>query len=486
MSLVFGIIVFPQALTTKDAIENLAARYTFRFIGDSTTRRLTESFMSIVTGEGSTHPKVQTRIDFSTGDLKVCMYEKGGRVASGLHRGGKRQFLRVCKKTTRHSCRPQCRPQCVRPECVQTCLGNPASPCPAYTNRNSTTVPVATSLQVVFDWAPFCSGPLSVGEMLTTVIAEESAEKQGEGNYKRPIIITAFGIHDASYQLQVSQNNIKDWYRDQMPQEIFKQDGFRAAGLAACREATAQFVRAATGLISAAGVKAGGDSPLSPEDEEDSEKEEEEEEGEGRGHDRGRRTRSRERRLQQRRESVAETVPGGVGRGDASQNNISISNNTEAEVSIAGGLGPPPLVFVLQNNGYNDHDDFQQMFLEEVRLIQRQEIGIGLFETLGETKIVNVDDEGAGVFLVDDSVSLYGKLACYRIEPSSHYHEPVKIVEGKVLWDLVALADRESGPALPTHGGSSDVNSSGRVGPAVVLAAGRWTAVVLILVGWLW
>lgn len=60
-----------QAVTTKGAIDYLADRYTFRFIGDSTTRRLTESFMSVVTGEGSTHPKVQTRIDFSTGNLKV-------------------------------------------------------------------------------------------------------------------------------------------------------------------------------------------------------------------------------------------------------------------------------------------------------------------------------------------------------------------------------------------------------------------------------
>jgi len=49
----------------------LASKYTFRFIGDSTTRRLVESFMSIVTGEGSAHPKFQERRDFSRGNLKV-------------------------------------------------------------------------------------------------------------------------------------------------------------------------------------------------------------------------------------------------------------------------------------------------------------------------------------------------------------------------------------------------------------------------------
>lgn len=368
--------------------------------------------------------------------------------------------------------------------------------------------------------------------MLTTVMAEESAERQGGGTNKRPVIITAFGIHDASYQLQASHHNIKDWYMDQMPQEVFKRNesappAWRAAGLAACREATAQFVRAATGA-SAAGVETAADSPLlSEKDEEEAEVElggEEEEEGqeeqeeEGRGHGGGRRaTRElRERRLQKRRKAEAEAVvPGDAGRGDAAQSNVSVNSsgcdNTEAEVSLSSstlvdgavsvGLAPP-LVFVLQNNGYyDDPEDFQQMFLEEVHQIQRQEVGIGLSgeaggnstlgrvgiqnddgDILGGSKIGIVDGEGVGVFLVDDSVSLYRKLSCYRIEPSSHYHEPVKIVEGKVLWDLIALVDRESGPALATHDGS-DANSSGRVGPAVVAVGISTTVVVLIVVG---
>ena len=57
----------------------------------------------------------------------------------------------------------------------------------------------ATSPQVIFDWAPFCSGPLSVGEMMAIVMAEGSAEEQGEGINRRPTIITAFGLHDAAY-----------------------------------------------------------------------------------------------------------------------------------------------------------------------------------------------------------------------------------------------------------------------------------------------
>lgn len=418
---------------------------------------------------------------------------------------------------------------------------------------------------MIFDWAPFCSGPLGVGEMLATVLAEERAA--AEINNKRPVIVTAFGIHDASYQLQVSQNNIKDWYRDQMPQEIFKRDGFRAAGLAACREATVRFTRAAAGVVGAAGVRTGADLASSPKEEEEEgggregggeeggkekeeingegEEEEEEEgggregggeeEGEGRGHGRWRRTQElRERHLpmrQKRRLAAAEAAAlVDVDRGDASQRNATSDNSTdtnndtststEAEVSVpssplvdgamsGGSSTPQPLVFLLQNNGYNDPDDFQQTFLNEVRRIQRQEIGIGLSapEAAGNStagreldngnsggcggggggvsSIVDVDEEGegdgAGVFLVDDNESLYGKLACFRIDPSSHYHEPVKIVEGKVLWDLIALADR--GRGAPARSGDSDVSGADRVGAAMGLAVGiaMTTAVVVLL-----
>ncbi|CAN0194276.1 unnamed protein product, partial [Ectocarpus fasciculatus] len=49
---------------------DLASKYEFLFIGDSTTRRLAESFVSIVSGRASTHPVVHHRIDMSRGPLK--------------------------------------------------------------------------------------------------------------------------------------------------------------------------------------------------------------------------------------------------------------------------------------------------------------------------------------------------------------------------------------------------------------------------------
>lgn len=56
---------------TRGQLEHIASKYTFRFIGDSTTRRLAESFVSVLTGVGSTHPLVHERVDFSAGGLKV-------------------------------------------------------------------------------------------------------------------------------------------------------------------------------------------------------------------------------------------------------------------------------------------------------------------------------------------------------------------------------------------------------------------------------
>ena len=60
-----------QKRMEKEGMENLASTYAFHFIGDSTTRRLGESFVSIFTGTGSTHPKAHHDIDFSSGSLKV-------------------------------------------------------------------------------------------------------------------------------------------------------------------------------------------------------------------------------------------------------------------------------------------------------------------------------------------------------------------------------------------------------------------------------
>ncbi|CAN0153085.1 unnamed protein product, partial [Scytosiphon promiscuus] len=295
--------------------EDLARKYSFRFIGDSTTRRLAESFMSIVSGVGSPHPKAQERIDFSVNDLKV-----------------------------------------------------------------------------IFDWAPFCSGPRGSDSSTNSSIGASGLSR------KRTVIITAFGIHDASYQLQVSQRNVKDWYRDQMPQDVLEEDGFYAAALAACRAATMQVVDAAVG---------------------------------------GKQTWSARRNSPDPRDDEPPRTPGPARARRRRALNYLRDGGDAIEKSWARDDEPPPLVFLLQNNGYfNDPNDFQQAFLEEVHRIQRHEVGLGIEQE-------ERDLEPKSVFLVDSSMSLFKQLACYRMDPSSHYHEPAKLVEGKMLWDLFALVDRE-------------------------------------------
>ncbi|CAN0311162.1 unnamed protein product, partial [Pylaiella littoralis] len=165
----------------------------------------------------------------------------------------------------------------------------------------------------------------------------------------------------------------------------------------------------------------------------------------------------------------------GTGRGSSSSSSrsrgnrnsgVSVSSGADSVVdgpnagggNKAKGSGPPPpLVFVLQNNGYFDEpDDFQQNFLDEVHRIQRKEIGIGADESeeaelaavaaadeaavapgsaskqstgvdgIGDANTYGGDetdseDGGRGVFLVDNSLSLYEELSCYRMDPSSHY-----------------------------------------------------------------
>ena len=43
------------------------------------------------------------------------------------------------------------------------------------------------------------------------------------------------------------------------------------------------------------------------------------------------------------------------------------------------------------------------------------------------------------IFVVNCSVSLYGNLSCFCNVNPIHFHEPVKLVEGKMLLDLLAL-----------------------------------------------
>lgn len=167
---------------------------------------------------------VQERIDFSSGNLKAGTERAGGGYKAsvscvsecldnfeGLPNGAFSHYVRFVFSRKMDSRRHA---SGSRPSVL--CVHQPQS------HRLQINA-VANSPQVIFDWAPFCSGPLSVGEMLAIVMAEGSAEEQGEGINRRPTIITAFGVHDAAYQLGRSQHNIKDWHRDQMPPEMLKE-----------------------------------------------------------------------------------------------------------------------------------------------------------------------------------------------------------------------------------------------------------------------
>lgn len=87
----------------------------------------------------------------------------------------------------------------------------------------------------------------------------------------------------------------------------------------------------------------------------------------------------------------------------------------------------PPVLFLLQNNPFLPGSE-EDSFLEELHQVQRE--------------VVENGGEGsqAELYLVHDRGSLYESMTCYRIKEEVHFHEPVKLVEGKMLWDLVALA----------------------------------------------
>lgn len=56
---------------TPGTFEDLASKYAFHFVGDSTTRRLTESFISILTGVAAGHDFYHETRNLSIGGLKV-------------------------------------------------------------------------------------------------------------------------------------------------------------------------------------------------------------------------------------------------------------------------------------------------------------------------------------------------------------------------------------------------------------------------------
>ncbi|CAM9934009.1 unnamed protein product [Ectocarpus fasciculatus] len=101
--------------------------------------------------------------------------------------------------------------------------------------------------------------------------------------------------------------------------------------------------------------------------------------------------------------------------------------------SSSDDKGLPPLVFLLQNNRYLPGSD-KDRFLEEVHDIQDRVVREAADATAG-------GGEDAGVFVLNDRESLYKPMSCYRIGDSIHVWEPVKLVEGYMLWHLLALVD---------------------------------------------
>lgn len=239
-------------------------------------------------------------------------------------------------------------------------------------------------MQVLFHWAPHCSGPDSVGAVLKTVLdAVDAAKDDG----KRAVIVTAFGVHDAFELRHAANGQGSATYKSALPQDIVEKDGMRAAALSACRDTTVQLIE--TGNVqppesSWGRIQAPFDQVLQPSDSSAS---------------------------------------------DESGVSVAVVKD---DVSETLGLPPPPLFFLLQNNRYPP-DSMEDAFLEDLHRVQRQEV-----EEWEESR-----GAGTGIFLVNDSVSLYGNLSCYRNANPIHFYEPVKLVEGKMLWDLLALVDRQ-------------------------------------------
>lgn len=73
-----------QNRMTSEMFEDLASRFKFHFVGDSTTRRLAESFVSIATGEASTHPYYHANRKLSSGSLQVSAFVPLGGFVSGF------------------------------------------------------------------------------------------------------------------------------------------------------------------------------------------------------------------------------------------------------------------------------------------------------------------------------------------------------------------------------------------------------------------
>ncbi|CAN0499672.1 unnamed protein product, partial [Ectocarpus sp. 12 AP-2014] len=353
-------------------------------------RRLAESFVSIVSGRASTHPVVHHRIDMSRGDLKVT-----------------------------------------------------------------------------FLWAPCCSVDGGISAAVRDALGFRSSTSGSDNNYddendspRRTVIFTAFGVHDATELRKAERDpELNQWYPMGLPQEAVATDGPTAAALQTCRDATRELVEVAAegggagaaSWASAGDGGGGGDGGKDPSLSEAI--------GEGGGgqvvvNADGRRDGIADKKLRGG-DGVSSEVT--VHESDGHSSNS--SRSTEAADGGGGGGGggigdgpPPPLVFLLQNNPFNPGSE-QDYFLQQLHRIQEQVIDEAAAEQATAKQGCEQQQDceqqqrgggggggGGRVFLLRDRDSLYSSMSCYRIDRSIHFHEPVKLVEGKMLWHLVEIA----------------------------------------------
>lgn len=222
------------------------------------------------------------------------------------------------------------------------------------------------------------------------------AAKRGD---KRTVIITAFGVHD-SYELPLLvKGSASTSYMDALPPDFVDNGSVRTATLGACQATTAQLVQAAAAKVMAWADPTAEKGQLS---------------------------------------KAVHASPNTTTRSTTETNGVSLSFG--APGTTAATDPTPPLVFLMQNNRYPPNSP-EDNYLEDLRRIQRREV------QEWEAGEGHENAEG-GIYLVDDSVSLFRNLSCYRESNPIHFHEPVKLVEGKMLWDLLALVERESASPL--------------------------------------
>ena len=141
--------------------------------------------------------------------------------------------------------------------------------------------------------------------------------------------------------------------------------------------------------------------------------------------------------------------------------------------AAAGDSLLAPLVFLLQSSDVKP-GGVERSFLEEVHRLQREEIGFGTGneagvrdkereterrgqserttsdrDVPGDNQVFNGgsicdDSESRGVFLVEDARS---KPQCIRRNTSSHFREHARVVEARMIWNLIKLVDREHDPS---------------------------------------